>query len=265
MRTAIKDKTSLEIYFKQISKFPLLKIEEEKDLAEKMKKGNNEARNKLINSNLRYVIKVAKRYQNKGLPLNDLINEGNVGLIDAIDKYDSKKSKFITYADYWIRRRILKALYNKSRIIRIPEHKSRFLLQIKSYDVETHEKEYTDYIKRISKDINIPYDLLNHILKIKDVTSIESIRNIASNQILEDKVMDDMIKEEICSVINSELNERELIIIEKRFGFNGYVPQSYKTIAKSLGLSYERIRQIEKKVLTKLKKNKLLNRINSYE
>ena len=126
-----KDRSSLEYYLKEIDKIPLMSREEEYELAEKAKNGNKLARDKILSSNLKFVISVAKKYQNRGLDLIDLISEGNLGLITAIEKFDPEKGyHFISYAVWWIRQAILKAIYEKSRMIRLPANKINELIQI---------------------------------------------------------------------------------------------------------------------------------------
>ncbi len=256
----------LGIYLKQINEYPLLSIEEEKVYAIKAKAGNEYAKKKLIESNLRFVVSVARKYQGKGLDLLDLISEGNIGLMKSVDRFDpSKEVRLIHYATWGIRQSIRRAIYSTSRNIRIPENKAKKVPSIK-------EKIYTlgkrDGLENLSKNLNINtkefFSLFN---SLDDTVSLETpVYNEDDSLTIEESleenkygsIEENLSKKCLTMEINNILTSFENIekeVIEYRFGLNGKPELTLKAIGEKFGLSKERIRQLEKKVLSGLKRN----------
>ena len=173
-----EDKDVLSIYLKQINKIPMISHEEEYELALKAKQGDKKAREKLINSNLRFVVTVAKKYQGQGLPLEDLINEGNIGLLTAIDKFEPEKGyHFISYAVWWIRQSIMKAVCEKSRAVRLPLNRANELFQIqKIQKALIHESGSTDVsIEEIADASGLEADLVKDLIAVsREVVSFDA-------------------------------------------------------------------------------------------
>lgn len=258
----------LALYLKEINKIPLLSRDEETDLALKAAQGDTVARDKIVSSNLRFVVNVAKKYQNHGLELEDLISEGNIGLLTAIERFDvSKGYHFISYAVWWIRQAILKAICEKSRMIRLPLNRANELVQIEharklvSGD-KTEEQEIAEIAGMLNMDavhvrdmINISREMVSLDAAVRPDSSESS--NVAD--FLEDSryadpadvVIDSAMQEEIDAVLSS-LTEREATVLRYRFGLGGNKSMSLKEVGDKFNLTKERIRQIEKKAIKRL-------------
>ncbi len=263
-----EDENILSIYLKEINRIPLLTREQEVDLATRATAGEEFAIQKLIEANLRFVVNVAKKYQNQGLPLIDLINEGNIGLMNAIERYDVEKGyHFISYAVWWIRQAILKAVYEKSRTIRLPLNRSNELLQIQKAQKElTGMKGEEPELYEIAKLTQLDEKHIASLLNIsRDMVSLETPvfadkNNSQLGDFIEDtdykspeqEAMESSLKNDI-NVILGTLSEKESEIIQYRFGLNGKNPMSLKEIGDIYNLTKERIRQIEKKALERLR------------
>ena len=277
-----EDKDVLSIYLKQINKIPMISHEEEYELALKAKQGDKKAREKLINSNLRFVVTVAKKYQGQGLPLEDLINEGNIGLLTAIDKFEPEKGyHFISYAVWWIRQSIMKAVCEKSRAVRLPLNRANELFQIqKIQKALIHESGSTDVsIEEIADASGLEADLVKDLIAVsREMVSFDA--PVASKGELSDSKVGDFIEDEKLGpeeeVINQSLKkdietllstltdkEREIIIM--RFGLYDVKPMSLKEIGDQYGLTKERIRQIEKRAIEKMKMPNRYKLIESYK
>ncbi|KGE70646.1 sigma-70 family RNA polymerase sigma factor [Spirochaeta lutea] len=257
----------LSVYLKEINKIPLLTREQENEYARAARDGDKHAKDMLVQSNLRFVVNVAKKYQNQGLPLDDLISEGNIGLMNAIERFDVDKGyHFISYAVWWIRQAILKAICEKSRMIRLPLNRANELVQIEKVRKEiTGTKGETAEIQEIAQMLNMNPEHVHDLVSIaRDHVSLETpVYNEKDSSVLSDFVEDtvykspdevlihDALKNDINMILGT-LSEKEAEIIQYRFGLNGRSPLSLKEIGDRYNLTKERIRQIEKKALKRL-------------
>jgi RNA polymerase primary sigma factor len=299
-----KESDPLALYFKQISNFPLLTVQEEQNIGEKIvslrKKLNdleseqdekNEAmykkersaldsallfyKNKMINSNLRLVVSIAKNYQHRGLSLLDLIDEGNIGLIEAVERFDyTRGCRFSTYGTWWIRQAIIKSIADKGRVIRIPIHmlntikKCYFVAKQLTQDLgrDPSDEELSEYL-------GVPVSKVKEIVKLsQETTSLDTIVDDGNLTRLADLIKDDTMTEpfemvfsmtlqETIGDILSQLSEREMKIIQLRFGLTGEGPLTLEETGKLLGITRERVRQIQEKATWKLRTLRELNEL----
>lgn len=261
------DENVLSIYLKEINRIPLLSREEEDRYARRAAAGDKSAKDMLVQANLRFVVNVAKKYQNQGLPLSDLISEGNIGLMNAIERFDVEKGyHFISYAVWWIRQAILKAICEKSRMIRLPLNRANELVQIEKARKELQAgKAEEPEIREIARVVNMDEEHVADLLNIsRDLVSLETpvYAEKDSSQLgdfiedsgyrhPEDEVVEQSLREDIDGVLRS-LTKKESEIIQYRFGLNGKSPLSLKEIGDKYNLTKERIRQIEKKAIKRL-------------
>jgi RNA polymerase primary sigma factor len=273
------DVSSLSVYLREINKIPLLTRAEEIDLARRAAKGLQDAKDRLIKANLRFVVNVAKKYQNQGLTLSDLISEGNLGLITAVDKFDVEKGyHFISYAVWWIKQSILKAICEKSRMIRLPLNRANELLQIEKVkreigsnkDGEADIDEIADFLDMDKSRIN---DLINASKEFvsletplssdKDANTISDLMEDTKGADPEEILINNTLQDSIEEVL-STLTEKESNVIKFRFGLNGERPHSLKEIGDKYNLTKERIRQIEKKAISRLRHPIRSQKLQSY-
>lgn len=273
------DDNVLSMYLRQINKVPLLTREEENEYARRAAAGDKHAKEMLAKSNLRFVVNVAKKYQNQGLPLADLIAEGNIGLLNAIEHYDVTKGyHFISYAVWWIRQAILKAICEKSRMIRLPLNRANELVQIEKarrlFEGEVSEdKEIREIAEFLEMDpshvkdiISVSRDLISLDAPAFDDKNTVSIGDTIEGGSVESPEMAAIstgLKEDINRVL-STLTEKEREIVEYRFGLNGKRPMSLKEIGDRMHLTKERIRQIEKAALKKVAVPETMQILESY-
>ena len=257
----------IKAYLKSIGNHPRLTLEEEQELSRRAKTGDKTAVNKLVESNLLLVVSIAKKYYGCGLPLLDLIQEGNIGLITAANKYDGEKGfRFSTYATYWIRQAISRALGEQSRTIRIPANMIDLLNKIKKATVELTQslnRQPTD--EELAEKLGVEVDKVQAALDIAQVSSsldtpIDDEGETSMGDLIADtkasNVGDDLIKEANSQIIEgvlSTLSNREAEIIRMRFGIGRDRPMTLEEVGTHYGLSRERIRQVETKALRKLR------------
>jgi len=273
-----EDSSVLSIYMKELNKLPLISHEEETELFKKIKKGDLRARNKIVEANLRFVVKIAKKYQNQGLPLDDLINEGNIGLMTALDKFDVDKGyHFISYAVWWIRQSIMKAINEKSRAVRLPLNRSNELLQIQKANKNLmHIKGEEPSVEMLADETNLDVEIVKTLVSVsKDIVSLDipvfkdnetsSVGDYVESDIdsPDKQVMSGLMREDINEAI-SQLSDKEKDIIEHRFGLNNKSPMSLKQIGEIYSLTKERIRQIEKRALQKMNNTEVYKSLESY-
>lgn len=258
---------AIKIYLRDIHRTPLLNAVSEKELAQKIEKGDNDARNKMIESNLRLVVKIAKRYINRGLPFLDLIEEGNLGLIKSVERFNlAKECRFSTYATWWIRQSIERALINQSRTIRLPVHVSddigRMLRLTRKLSQELNREpaiqEIADAMKVQVQHVRRLMTLLRHTCSIEapigdgnDFALIDTIED--SSMTAPAEQLENVNIYELISLHFSKLTEHEQKILTLRFGLNDNDPQTLDVIGQQFGVTRERIRQIESKSLDKLR------------
>ena len=270
----------LSMYLKEINKVPLLTREEEIELSKKAKKGDKAARDKMINANLRFVVRVAKKYQNHGLDLTDLISEGNIGLINAIEKFEpSRGYHFISYAVWWINQSILKALSEKSRAIRLPLNRANELVRIE-YASNLINGTLTDSeeVEQIADMLNMPQSKVRELLAISNGTV--SLDAKASSSENDNSVLGDYFEDEtytrpeeatVQSALQNDMNNllktlrpNEEKVIRLRYGLGGYKPLSLQEIGEQCNLTKERVRQIEKKAIFRLQNPSRIKRLEGY-
>jgi len=290
---AAKESDPLALYLRQISRFPLLTLQEEQNIGEKIIslrdkiRGmesdenkidiNNEKtalegallhyKNTMINSNLRLVVSIAKNYQHRGLSLLDLIDEGNIGLIEAVERFDyTKGCRFSTYGTWWIRQAIIKSIADKGRVIRIPIHmlntikKCYYTAKQLTQDLgrDPNEEELSEYL-------GVSVSKIKEIVKLsQETTSLDTIVDDGNLTCLADLIKDDnsaepfemvfsMTLQETMGGILSQLSDREIKIIQLRFGLTGENPLTLEETGKYLGITRERVRQIQEKAIWKLR------------
>jgi RNA polymerase primary sigma factor len=268
---------ALSMYLKDIEKIPLIGRDEEYDLAMRAKNGDEAARERLVNGNLRFVVSIAKQFQGRGLPLIDLISEGNIGLLTAIDKFEPEKGyHFISYAVWWIRQSILKAIGEKSRMIRLPMNKSADLIQILQAKSNLEKNGYDDAsVEAIAAECGMDAQDVLEIMQIaRDVSSLDAPVNSEEDTSFgdflesdeprpEEVVMDEALKNSVRKILGT-LSEKERGIITLRFGLDNNKALSLKEVGEIYNLTKERIRQIEKKVLSNLLENEEVRELKAY-
>jgi RNA polymerase primary sigma factor len=270
---------SVRLYLREIGKIPLLSAEEELALAQRVVAGDKDAKDKMAEANMRLVVSIAKRYVGRGLDLLDLIQEGNTGLLRAVEKFDPDKGfKFSTYATWWIRQAITRAIADQARTIRIPVHMVETINKLlRTQRRLTQELNREPSNEEIAKAMEIEVDKVEHIMKIKqDISSLDaSIRDDEEDSVLADFIEDEdtvspeesatgqLLKEQVKDMLGA-LTEREQKILKLRFGLEDGKSHTLEEVGQEFSVTRERIRQIEAKALAKLRKHRDAKKLHDY-
>jgi len=270
---------SVRLYLREIGKIPLLSAEEELALAQRVVAGDKGAKDKMAEANMRLVVSIAKRYVGRGLDLLDLIQEGNTGLLRAVEKFDPDKGfKFSTYATWWIRQAITRAIADQARTIRIPVHMVETINKLlRTQRRLTQELNREPSNEEIAKAMEIDVDKVEHIMKIKqDISSLDaSVRDDEEDSVLADFIEDEdtispeesatsqLLKEHVKDMLGA-LTEREQKILKLRFGLEDGKSHTLEEVGQEFSVTRERIRQIEAKALAKLRKHKDAKKLHDY-
>jgi RNA polymerase primary sigma factor len=275
-----RENKSLDIYFQEIGKYELLKPEEEIDLAIKIKSGDLAAQDRLVRANLRFVVSVAKMYQNQGLSLGDLINEGNIGLVKASQRFDETRGfKFISYAVWWIRQGIMSAIADQSRVVRLPLNRVGNLTKLsKVYRELEQEYERKPTTEELAKILEISSDEVAYILQIssrqisvdapfnngdENKTTFMDVLHDETQPMPDSQLMQDSLKNEVNDILLT-LDEREAEVIKLSFGIGNNQKATLEEIGEIFNLTRERIRQIKEKALRKLQTSKQSLKLREY-
>lgn len=258
----------IKLYLNDLKKSPLLSPEEERSLADRIRMGDEEARARMIESNLRLVVKVAKKYLFRGLPLADLIEEGNIGLIKAVERFSpAKRNRFSTYAVWWIRQSIERAIVNQANLIRLPMHISSDLNKLarvirahfvrlerepSNEEVAGIMKLKPDYIERLKKVVHRTYSIESPPGKDTDYSLKNTIRDEDSDRAI--SLLENVDRFEKVSSWLEYLHDKEKVVIVLRYGLDDGNPQTLEVIGRRFGITRERVRQIESKALMKLRR-----------
>ncbi len=272
---------SVRLYLREIGKIPLLNSEEELALAHRVVAGEKKAKDKMAEANMRLVVSIAKRYSGRGLDFLDLIQEGNTGLLRAVEKFDPDKGfKFSTYATWWIRQAITRAIADQARTIRIPVHMVETINKLlRTQRRMTQELNREPSIEELAKELEMEPEKVEYVIKIKqDITSLDA--GVGRDGEDEDSVLGDFIededsatpeesatnqllKEQVQAVL-STLSDREQKIIKMRFGLENGKSHTLEEVGQEFAVTRERIRQIEAKALAKLRKHKDAKKLHEY-
>ncbi len=272
---------SVRMYLREIGKIPLLTQEEEAELAEKIVQGDKKAKDKMAESNMRLVVSIAKRYGGRGLDFLDLIQEGNTGLLRAVEKFDpSKGFKFSTYATWWIRQAITRAIADQARTIRIPVHMVETINKVlRTTRRLTQELNREPTNEEIAEAMGMDVEKVEYVMRIKqDIASLDAsvgrdgddeesvlgdFVEDSERDSPEDATANQILKEQIAEILTT-LSEREQKIIKLRFGIGGGRPHTLEEVGNEFSVTRERIRQIEAKALSKLRKHKETKKLHEY-
>jgi RNA polymerase sigma factor rpoD len=272
---------SVRLYLREIGKIPLLNAEEEMELAHRVIQGDKKAKDKMAEANMRLVVSIAKRYSGRGLDFLDLIQEGNTGLLRAVEKFDPDKGfKFSTYATWWIRQAITRAIADQARTIRIPVHMVETINKLlRTQRRMTQELNREPTIEELSKELDMEPEKIEYVMKIKqDISSLDA--GVGRDGDEEDSVLGDFIededtvspeesatnqllKEQVNDVLSS-LSDREQKIVRMRFGLDNGKSHTLEEVGQEFAVTRERIRQIEAKALAKLRKHKDAKKLYEY-
>ena len=272
---------SVRLYLREIGKIPLLSAEAEMDLARRIVEGDKKAKDKMAEANMRLVVSIAKRYSGRGLDFLDLIQEGNTGLLRAVEKFDPDKGfKFSTYATWWIRQAITRAIADQARTIRIPVHMVETINKLlRTQRRMTQELNREPTIEELSKELDMEPEKIEYVIKIKqDISSLDAgvgRDGEDDDSVLQDFIVDEdtvspedsasnqLLKEQVQEILSS-LSDREKKIVRMRFGLDNGKNHTLEEVGQEFAVTRERIRQIEAKALAKLRKHKDAKKLYEY-
>lgn len=272
---------SVRLYLREIGKIPLLSAEEELELAKRVVAGDKKAKDKMAEANMRLVVSIAKRYSGRGLDFLDLIQEGNTGLLRAVEKFDPDKGfKFSTYATWWIRQAITRAIADQARTIRIPVHMVETINKLlRTQRRMTQDLNREPTIEELAKELEMEPDKVEYVIKIKqDITSLDAgvgrdgddedsvLRDFIEDEesaTPEESATSQLLKEQVQEILSS-LSDREQKIIKMRFGLENGKSHTLEEVGQEFAVTRERIRQIEAKALAKLRKHKDSKKLHEY-
>jgi RNA polymerase primary sigma factor len=272
---------SVRLYLREIGKIPLLNAEEELELAQKVVAGDKKAKDKMAEANMRLVVSIAKRYSGRGLDFLDLIQEGNTGLLRAVEKFDPDKGfKFSTYATWWIRQAITRAIADQARVIRIPVHMVETINKLlRTQRRMTQELNREPSIEELARELEMEPEKVEYVIKIKqDIQSLDAgvgrdgeEEDSTLGEFIEDEesatpeesATTQLLKEQVQSVL-STLSDREQKIVRMRFGLDNGKSHTLEEVGQEFAVTRERIRQIEAKALAKLRKHKDAKKLHEY-
>ncbi len=272
---------SVRLYLREIGKIPLLSAEEEMDLARRIIEGDKKAKDKMAEANMRLVVSIAKRYSGRGLDFLDLIQEGNTGLLRAVEKFDPDKGfKFSTYATWWIRQAITRAIADQARTIRIPVHMVETINKLlRTQRRMTQELNREPTIDELAKELDMEPEKIEYVIKIKqDISSLDAgvgRDGEDDDSVLQDFIVDEdtvspedsasnqLLKEQVQEILSS-LSDREQKIVRMRFGLDNGKNHTLEEVGQEFAVTRERIRQIEAKALAKLRKHKDAKKLYEY-
>ena len=272
---------SVRLYLREIGKIPLLSAEEEMDLARRIIEGDKKAKDKMAEANMRLVVSIAKRYSGRGLDFLDLIQEGNTGLLRAVEKFDPDKGfKFSTYATWWIRQAITRAIADQARTIRIPVHMVETINKLlRTQRRMTQELNREPTIDELAKELDMEPEKIEYVIKIKqDISSLDAgvgRDGEDDDSVLQDFIVDEdtvspedsasnqLLKEQVQDILSS-LSDREQKIVRMRFGLYNGKNHTLEEVGQEFAVTRERIRQIEAKALAKLRKHKDAKKLYEY-
>ncbi|MDD5673674.1 MAG: RNA polymerase sigma factor RpoD/SigA [Chitinivibrionales bacterium] len=274
----LSEESSLALYLKEISKNKTMSLEEEAVLAVNIRKGDRKALEKLVKANLRFVVSVSRNYQNQGLPLSDLINEGNLGLIRAAKRFDEKKNfKFISYAVWWIRQAILQALAEQSRIIKLPLNRVGAIHKIGKTQAKLEQKYHRlPNVEEIAAELKLDQGEVQETIKIGNShmsldaplqqgedSKLLDILQDENQERPDDGILDISLQDEITKTLNT-LTGREKEVIKLYFGIGEETAHTLEEIGQRFSLTRERVRQIKEKALRRLKHSSRSKRLKIY-
>lgn len=276
-----RDSVALDKYLNDIGKIDLISSEEEAELAKRIREGDEIALHKITKANLRFVISVAKQYQNQGLPLADLINEGNMGLIKAAKRFDETKGfKFISYAVWWIRQSILQAIVEHARLVRLPLNKigshnkinEAYKTFLQEFEREPSAAELADLLEMTEKEVRNILRISGRHVSVdapmggedeSDTMTMLDTLMCHEDEVPETQLMNESLKEEVQNGL-AKLNPREVEVVSAYYGLDGRQPMTLEEIGNMCNLTRERVRQIKERAIRRLRKSSNRNALRSY-
>jgi RNA polymerase primary sigma factor len=260
----------LGAYFNDLKRIPMLSHEEENEVAIRAVNGDKAAADKLVRANLRFVVHVAKRYQGKGLPLSDLISEGNIGLLSAVEHFDpSRGFHFVSYAIWWIKQSIIRALNDKARLIRIPVHHAEEMRKLSASNEDAglnfsiENTELASAVTKYAYFTQEPLSLDTSVSHDEDTAPLSEYVEATNYDLPEEYTLNKILREQLERAIDS-LDDREAAVIKLRYGFDTNKPSSLHEIGQAFDITKERVRQIENKAMKRLRTRQRIKQLQTY-